>query len=255
LAEGLVEDPPVPWSMLGTAGGLPYLKRDCLGEERDEDTDRKWWALYEKLCDWREASCQHWGMEICSARVGSWPEVSVFRSYVSRFDDGQLSTLRNLLPHRNSGSVSPEQASAVLSELDLLCERAVGCPGWFLVDADTGEEEYDYNPRWGGNWAFSHGGISCGFDPAGIFVRKDDVEVFRSMAVQQRVKYEDDRDVVTFIGDDGSQFTFDGMGFGRDDLDLKVVARPLVQDDIPCVKPLRELFQASIETDTPVYWC
>ncbi|MDR0848245.1 MAG: hypothetical protein LBN10_04255, partial [Propionibacteriaceae bacterium] len=128
---------------------------------------------------------------------------------------------------------------------------------WFLADAQTGREVYDYNPIYGGTWTHGTGRITTGFDPEGIFVKEDGVDVFRAMRAKQRIiGHMGDTAIVRFTADNGDAYTSPAIGFGRDeDHDWEVVSRPLVADDIPCFETLRKLFQASIETNNPVYWC
>ena len=258
LADGLVGDPPVDWSLLEFDEGRLCVRED---ESDDDEFDEKafdeWCELDKNLEAWMEVCCAHPGMRQADEWVGNWPMVRIFQAYARRLTDvshGKYSTLSNLIPQGNYGAVEPEDVATALVELDLLLELAVGSTTWFLADAQTGLEVYDYNPTLGGRWGQGPG-IAWGFDPHGVFVERDGVEVFRAMRVKQRIVGKDGNiPIVLFSAEDGQTYIESGIGFGQENREWKVVSRPLVEGDIPCIDALRRLFRASVEARNPVFW-
>jgi len=202
---------------------------------------------------WLKTCCPHPNLEYCVDRVGNWPAVRLFSEYASRFDDGRLVLLRNLMPACNGGQVESADAQRCLDELDVMRTLVEGRTAYFLSDAITGEEVRQYVAAYGGLITMTPS-FSSGFDPDGLFVKNPD-EVFRAMRVSQRV-IGDGQGTLEWVGDNGARFVGVklGLGIGDGDREWQVTSRPLVWADVPCVEPLTRLLRASVEIDMPVYW-
>ena len=258
---GRTGEPPFDRDELEWEEGFLHLRDDGV-DWSDEESYEPFIARERALDEWTLTCCPHPEFEVAGEWVGNWSMVRAFTGYVERADDGRLSTLRTLMPAGNGGAVTPAEARAALAELDVLRSLVVGQPRCALVDDICGQELYGYVAAYQGAIAFA-GPYQTGFDPQGFFVRhREHGEVLRAMRVEQRFisgqePVRDEKGTqarMRLTGDNGQVIEDLGTGIGTDDRDWRVVTRPTVWEDVPCVDALRTLFTASVGADQPIRW-
>lgn len=184
--------------------------------------------------------------------------------------------------------MSSLSAAEALRELAALESASAKVASFYLTDADTGEELYEYIEAYGGIFVWSGtSGINIGVDPNGLFIvdpSEPPRELFRAMLVEQRLlepelteRHSGGR--VEFRNvETGEAFTCTTAVSGNP------IAWPdgRMQDDkgrIRCAYPRRlavrsrlvglaedsssayvigaltRIFRASVETNNPVRWC
>lgn len=240
---GLTSAPPVRLELMDP--DIPHLADDL------DLPYPEWLELDSRLHRWREDCCEHPDMQLRWARIGPWRHVRTFQQTVAQLDNGQLPTLRELLPEYNSGRVRWQAASKALAELELLEAELARHHGIFLIDGETAAEiRAAYFAE---RCPIRTGAVASGFDAAGIWVERDGEEVFRSAEVLQCALDPSDPDTVEFVGA-GTQRQEGRIGFAAGDHHWRVRRRQLQPGDLACLAPLRGILAEAARVRGLISW-
>ncbi len=238
----------------------PSLTLDYAGNE----------GKYERFWDWLKSSCEHFDMKHVSVFVASWKGYQEFEDALTNVGTHLFPVLMTELPDGDGkGVTSPEQAQLALDELDAFDSMEAVDERPVLVDTERGIDVSMGSHVLGGALTIDRvSGFDLGFDKDGFFIRDRwelNRDLFRAMHVRQHlihpeshgVEYEDVATGLRFpcSAPFGKVIT-DEEGLPRMFLrEFHIDIRPTHPDRFVYItQPLRQVFQASIETQNPVRW-
>jgi hypothetical protein len=261
--QGLVKEPPVPWEWLhiDEEGQLSLMP----GHDSNE--------AFMNVYHWMQTACEHPDMRHVNEHISNWSGYRAFQQALSCVGWDNFPTLQSELPETNGGLTPPSAAALALNEVAFF--RSLGNVGQdtFLVESATGEVLYRHIAAYDGVFIYGASGKPrAGIGPSEFFVEDPATGtcLFRSARFRQtQVATPPGEDLVDLEDLDGGGKYRGPVSVprylpGQDDqgrckyvlpaelhVEIRVVA-PADFDHI--LRPLQNLFKASVETGNPVRW-
>jgi hypothetical protein len=250
----------------GKAGHCPFPELARISSEDNRlEFDRPWEGHEQEHATfdtWMNNACDHPGMEIARERISNWGGYRLFQAAL-RTGGERFAALLEALPNGNGGLTSSIDAKRCLASLEAFATQGEFGKQVLLVNAETNERHFEYIESYQGIFLMSQG-YDAGVDPQGFFLRSRSTpnsELFRSMRFEQKRLAGKGVELRALDGASTYELpsaicekTVAGVVFFPER--LAVVS----QSDHPknyeyIVKPLREVFAASIASGNPVTWC
>jgi hypothetical protein len=144
---------------------------------------------HEAFARWKASCCPHPDMEAASEWISNWAGYRAFQAALAQLGWELFPVLEARLPETNGGMMPAAACATALVELSRFTELVSSSRATFLIDADTGEELYEYVPQYKGVFLLAGSeGIDVGVDPHGLFVvtrESPPRDLFRAMYVEQ----------------------------------------------------------------------
>ncbi len=215
-----------------------------------------------------EGACAHQLMCAARERISNWSGLREFQHALRSLGKGSNIALLREIPNRNGGLTKPTDARMCLAELDNFCSTGPFGQVVELVDGGNGEVIHSrvapYHGWLGTNGATDisrrltmDGTFQIEYGQAGVMCHDPDAKIlFRSTAFSQAEApsgefcFTDLSSGEQLLCSDGLQDTS-----GRYPALLKVKqSEDALSRYTYCVKPLRRVFNAAIDTGHPVLW-
>jgi len=258
--------PPFPWESL-------YINEDGHLSLRPEfNSDEEWQLRY----SWEQACCEHKDMRIASEHISNWGGYRALQEALDAAGWDNFPTLKQQLPTTNGGMTTCAASEAALAELALFRELPVIGTNAYVVD-DAGNPLFPHIRAY--KSVFIHcgrSGVEAGVDSHGFFVRRVTFpsELFRGVKVKQslldpydparrydgRAKLRDLETGETYVGQIvvGVRETMTPEGTLQYLVPerFSVETRDVIASDFEYILgALTRLFEASLATGNPVFWC
>jgi len=257
--DGLATPCPYPDHFVYDPARKPTLRRD---EDLPEEAP-------EVFALWLETCCQHPQMNQAVEFIASWKAYRVFDDALHDLGAEQFPLLSEQVSEGIDGLTSPEDAAAMLQELEAFKAQQSNIRQAVLVDSERDELISMGSNVLGGALTLDRvSGYDLGFDSEGFFVR-DRWELnrvlFRAMQVEQRL-IEPESQLVEYVNrETGESFrckTPFGLPTTGDDglprmalQHFHVDLRPPAESRFAyIIDPLTRVLQAAVETGNPVRW-
>ncbi len=251
-ARGLLS--PSPFSAPIVLDDEGYLGLDLPWEGHEDE--------HMAFLEWSATACMHVDMDAACERISNWGGYRLFQDALAQVGWERVPTLKAVLPEMNGGSVSSEQSRACLAELDLFTSAYRGVPAWTLMDDERAQPLFEYIRAYEGVFIMSGStGLEVGVDDRGLFIRRAATsrEIFRAKRVAQRRLAVRGRDGAELIDLDTRRRLVIPLHVEVDGICPSLMSVQLRPRDATyfdyAVRPLRVVFQASVETGNPVRWC
>ncbi len=241
-----------------------------------DNNDENFWKLWE----WKSNACSHSEMEIVSDRISNWPGVRLFQQALEDAGWNYFPILKAVLPNANGGKVIPELSVRALEEIDFFKTTAGHVPNTVLIASESGYTIQDSISSYGGIFAMSQPWFYGIFENYFYIQDATSQIVFRAHKFEQRLlqpgmtkNYEREQvefvdiesgiTIITTMAISGNEISCpeDELEIRKGKLCFEYPAKMHVEWRVVSpeyfnfiTEPLAKVFQASVETNNPVYW-
>lgn len=252
LKKGKVKPAPFDLSLLEwTNDGLD------LPDSVDDET-------YYLFREWKEHACEHEDMYLYSERVGNSSGMNLYYGVLEKLGEEQFPQLRKIW----AAPFTPDQSGSALLELETLEQRIGEIQGIFLLETES-MEEYQKTLAGENRWFYSAGGaFTYRLNESGFCIAdREERVVFQSKSFTQEIIDTDRSGWQRFNArfcdlDSGSTYEttypISKKSWGVEELyypqAFQVLTRELTSTDLRAVRILRNLFEASVQSENPVIW-
>lgn len=265
--EGKTVEPPYKEYVVSDEDGIFIHVPEEIWEE-DKD---KYYSIRAAFDEWKETACEHEDMDLASERIANSAGMGHFRYILEKLGgENRFPVLSEYLPTFNGGILPAEFSQKALDELLMLENEPEPEEKVVLFEKSTGKSIATVNSDTYWLFIYTPYNTKFGIDKDGFFILEtvtgNDKQtasyiVFHSKNFIQKKISEDCYEFIDIhsgkIYKSARDLYFDREKSGASEFEFetRIEKVTIAEDYNYIIKPLKKVFEASIQSGNSVYWC